>query len=58
MKMTMPQIVMLNHAAWFNGKRTEARVKKDDAQSVQTDGPPDFASMTPEQKDAYYRSML
>jgi hypothetical protein len=56
--MTMPQILMLNHAAWYNGKKLEARTKTKSAHTVQSqDGPPDFDSMTPDEKDAYYRSM-
>lgn len=28
MSLTMPQIYMLNHASWVNGKKMDARVKK------------------------------
>ena len=30
--MTMPQIIMLNHAAWINGKRSDSRTKTEEVE--------------------------
>ena len=49
MSLTVPQIIMLNHAAW---KTSKAQKTKDHG-SV-NESPPDFNSMSPDKLDSYY----
>jgi hypothetical protein len=36
MKLTMPQILMMNHGAWVNGKRFDARCERNKTRAEET----------------------
>ncbi len=55
MRLTVPQIIMLNHAAFVNQKRSEARVKtqKDGEERVSYNGK-DLGDLTTDELAAYF----
>lgn len=62
--MTLPQIVILNHAAAINGKRMEARVKgKSDAEQEDSKDPvvwhdKKLSQLNSEEYQAYYGELF
>lgn len=59
MSRTMNQIVMLNHAAWVNSKRMDARMKKDKDAEPDGDDPvvwhgKRLSEMTTDEWQMYY----
>lgn len=66
MRLTMPQLIMLNHAAWVNSERMKKRWDKDKDKDkkekasttvdVEVSDEPDLAKMTSKEWQIYYRS--
>ena len=70
MKLTVPQLVLLNHAAWVNRERSQRRFdakreweKQEEGQepapkSVQDAGSPELKNMDSKQWKHYYKDFL